>query len=61
MNRRRQAYYGALKFYFQTAIYAGATDFRAVYSKAKNDASAYAFQAPTENLTVWIPVWARAR
>ena len=56
-NRRRLAYFAAFKFFFQRAL-VGGTDRRTAWNAAKNDAAAYAFLAPTENLRVWIPAWA---
>lgn len=56
MNRRA-VYFAVLKFKFQHAIVNGASDLRAAYRSAKNDAAAYSFLAPTENLRVWVPVW----
>jgi hypothetical protein len=57
MNRRT-AYFGAFKFFFQTSMAKG-VDARAAWTFAKNNAAAYIFLAPTENLRMWVPVWCR--
>lgn len=54
---RREAYFSALKFFFQYALEADKLPRREAYAVAKNKAAVYAFMAPTENFRVWVPVW----